>query len=75
MPHRSDGSRRALVVLGVALMDGRHWQSAVQIVPTNRVIDEHEHQNLMPAKSQMLLMTTCGLIVVSPHFLSFIGLK
>jgi len=36
-------ARRALFVLGAALMDGRHWQSAVQIVPTHRVIDEQEH--------------------------------
>ena len=43
MPHRCDGARRALFVLGAALMDGRHWQSAVQIVPTHRVIDEQEH--------------------------------
>ena len=40
----TDGTaRRALFVLGAALMDGRHWQSAVQIVPTNRAIDEQEH--------------------------------
>jgi hypothetical protein len=43
MPHRSDGTRREFFVLGAALMAGRHWQSAVQIVPTNQVIDEQEH--------------------------------
>ena len=36
-------ARRALFVLGAALMNGRHWQSAVQTVPTNRVIEEQEH--------------------------------
>jgi hypothetical protein len=25
-------------------MDGRHWQRAVQIIPTNRVIDAQEHR-------------------------------
>ena len=43
MSQRCAGARRARFVVGAALMDGWHWQRAVQIVPRNRVIDAQEH--------------------------------